>query len=299
MLAGSTGQLAKPTITPPGSATTPQASAPTPTGLAQSARLVRIYDVEPSLLAAGDGRLYGVVVPESGSGAVVVRLDSDGTIERHALADPLAPYYSHFTDQGSWLYLSTSVIKRFASAPDELLRIDPSTLTVRARTTLPGGVDGGLVSDAGSIWAALADRILRLDPTSLAVRASHVIPGLNPVSGGPYSTTSLALGEGGLWATVGGALSTTVYRFDPVTLTVRDQMTVPASGLIVADSESVWFTGLNSVWRIDPAGGLSEPTATPLNPSGSNAAPPGLRRREAPGDASGNQRIRCSAGARR
>lgn len=247
-------------------ATTLPASAPTPTVLAQSVGLVHVYGVQPDLMAAAGGRLYGIVVSGSGSGAVVLRIDPDGTITRRTVSDPLAYYFSRLIGQGSSLYLGTSVIKRFTSAADELLRVDTSTLTVTARTTLPGGVVGGLVSDPQNIWVALADRVLRLDPVSLAVRASYVMPGAVPPPGGSSSIDSLALGPGGLWATFLDAGSTTLYRFDPASLTVLGRTALPDPGQVtgvVADPESVWLTGPDWVRRVDPTGQLSDPTPAP------------------------------------
>lgn len=249
--------------TPPAS---PQPSSPSPSAspsAAQSGGLVHVYDVQPDLMAASGGRLYGVVVSGSGSGAVILRIDPDGTITRHTVSDPLASYFSRLIDQGSSLYLGTSVINRFTSAADELLRVDPSTLTVTARTTLPGGVVGGLVSDAQNIWVALADRVLRLDPVSLAVRASYVIPGVLPPPGGSSSIDSMALGPGGLWATFGDTGSTTLYRFDPASLAVLGRTALPDPGQVagvVADPESVWLTWADWVQRVDPTGQLADPT---------------------------------------
>ncbi len=246
-------------------ATTPPASAPTPTEPAQSVGLVHIFGAQPDLMAAAGGGLYGIVISGSDSGAVVLRIDPDGSITHHPLSDPLAPYYSQLIVQGSSLYVGTSVIKRFTNATDELLRIDASTLTVTARTTLPGGVVG-LVSDPGNVWVALADRLLCLDPVSLAVRASHIIPGTVPPPGGPSSVSSLALGSGGLWATVGDATTMTLYQFDPASLAVLGRTTLPDPGQVsgvVADLESVWLTGVDWVRRVDPSGQLGGLTSTP------------------------------------
>src|SRR5205823_5972352 len=92
--------------------------------------------------------------------------------------DPLAGYLAQGTATTRALFVGTSVIRRLTPASDELLRLDASTLTVTARTSLPGAVVA-LSSDPRDLWVALADRILRLDPASLAVRASHVMTGLS------------------------------------------------------------------------------------------------------------------------
>jgi hypothetical protein len=123
-------------------------------------------------------------------------------------------------------YLGTSVIRRFTDAADELLRIDSSTLTVAARTTLAGNVVG-LVADAQDVWVALPDRVLRLDRVSLAVRASRVIPGAVAPPGDSSSVSSIALGPAELLVTVGGAGATTLYRFDRTTLSLRGKTDLP------------------------------------------------------------------------
>jgi hypothetical protein len=248
------------------SAISPPASAPASTGLAQSVGLVHVYGVEPELMAATGGSLYGIEIAASGSTADVVRIDPDGTITRRTVTDPLAYYFSRLVAQGSSLYLGTSVIKRFTNAADELLRIDTSTLTVTARTSLPGGVVGRLVSDPRNVWVALADRVLRLDPVSLAVRATYVIPGAVPPPRGSSSITALALGPGGLWATFGDSESSTLYRFDPASLTVLGRTALAGTGQVsgvVADPESVWLTGTDWVQRIDPTRQLAARTSAP------------------------------------
>jgi hypothetical protein len=109
-------------------------------------------------------------------------------------------------------------------------------------------------------------RVLRLDPVSLAVRASHVNPGVIPPPGGSSSVSSRALGPGGLWATVGDAGSATLYRFDPASLAVLGRTALPDPGQVigvVADSESVWLTGMDWVRRVDPSGQMADPTPTP------------------------------------
>ena len=173
---------------------------------------------------------------------------------------------SQLVVEGSSLYAGTSVIKRFTSATDEVLRIDASTLVVTARTTLPDGVVGGLVPDPQNIWLVMADRVLRLDPVSLAVKASYVMSRAVPPPGGSSSFTSLALGPGGCGATFGDAGSMTLYRLDSKSLTVLSRTALPDPGqvsAVVADPESVWLTGADWVQRVDPTGQLAARTPTP------------------------------------
>ena len=260
---GPSGPPATSGASPSGSLVAPSPTAPPSGAPAAAARLVRQYDVAPDLMAAGAGRLYGVTVSASTPGsAVLVRIDPEGTIVRQPLDDPLASYYSHLTDQGSWLYLGTSVVERFTSAANELLRIDPTTLTVSARTTLPGPDDGGLVADQANVWVALPDRVLRLDPVSLRVQASYVVPGLVPPPAGSYEITSLALGAGSLWVTVPTSATTTaIDRLDPTSLTLRSRTIADggADGRVAADADAVWFTTPDTVATVDATGQVADP----------------------------------------
>ncbi len=259
---------ATPTVTATSSASSPTpaaSSAPSASpALARSVSLDHTYDVELDLMAAAGGRLFGVGGTESGS-TTIVRIDPDGTITRRPLSDPLASYYAVLDAQGSSLYLGTRVIERFSDAPDELLRIDPATLEVVGRTTIPGNVMS-LVADGTDLWVGLPDRVLRLDPVSLDVRASRRIPDADPPPAGDVALSSLAPGPGGLLATAGGGSSQTLYRFEPVTLAVLGHTDVPnpqAGASVVADGESAWLAGEGWVQPVGPSGQLGARTSMP------------------------------------
>jgi hypothetical protein len=233
--------------------------------MAPSVRPIDTYGIELDLLTALGGRVFGISGPAPGSPALVVRIDADGTITRRTLSDPVAPYYSQLVVAGSSLYVGTSVIRRFTSAADEVLRIDPSTLTVTARSELPENVIG-LVADGHSLWAALPDRVVRLDADSLAVRASHVLVGADVPPAGSTSVGSLSLGPGGLWATSGDAAAATLYRLDPASLAILGRTSLPDPGQVggvIAGPESIWLTGTDWVRRVDPTGQLADPLSTP------------------------------------
>ncbi len=251
----------------PTPAVSPTVISPTPSvggssPLPEAVTLVRTYRLQPSVTAAGGGRFFGVVVAGQ-STATVVRIDQDGGTTSQALTDPLAGYFSQAQAEGGSLYVGTAVISRFTGASDEVLRLDASTLTVSARATVPGNVVG-FASDANDLWVALPDRILRLDPVTLAVRATEVIPGLTPPPAGSSSIGSLALGPGGLWATAGDVRRTTLYRFDPASLTILGQVGVPQheQGIrVVGGPESVWLTGSDFALSVDPSGRLGAASA--------------------------------------
>jgi len=229
---------------------------PAPASLPQAVRLVDQYQLHPEITTAAGGRFFGFVPAGSQSAATVLRIDPDGTVTSRTLTDALDRYFSHMTARGHALFIGTSVIQRFLPTSDELLRLDASTLAVTARTSLHGPIVA-LATDPQDLWVALEDRILRLDPVSLAVRASYVIPGATPPPAGSVTVGSLARGAGGVWATFGDALHTTLYRFDPSSLAVLSRTDVPESGQginVVAGPESVWLTGQDFARRVDPSG---------------------------------------------
>jgi hypothetical protein len=245
-------------VSPPSPRLAVRPPTPARTSLRQSVRLLRVYDLEPDVMIAGSGRLFGIVA-RSGASVTVVRIDPDGTVARRTLTDPLARYLSRGTATSRALFVGTSVIHRFTSASDELLRLDASTLAVTARVPLPGPVVA-MASDAGDVWVALADRILRLDPVSLATIGSRVIPNLTPPPLGSSGIGSLARGPNALWATAGDARHTALYRLDPASLAVLGRTDVPESGQgigVVGGPESVWLTGEDFARRVGTSGHLS------------------------------------------
>jgi hypothetical protein len=219
-------------------------------------------------MTAAAGGVFGVGSTHSNSVVTVFGINHRGAVLRRNLSDPLAYYFSQMVAYGPSVFIATSVVKRFTDAPDELLRVDASTLRVTGRTRLPSGVVA-LASGIGQLWVATEDRILRVNPRSLATEASYRIPGATVPPVGSSTITALALGPGGLWATLNASVRRSfLYRLDPLTLTVRRREALPAldadQGLeVVADPESSWLVLGRYIRRVAPSGQLSRPLLTP------------------------------------
>lgn len=234
----------------------------------RAVRLVRVYRLQTNLVTAASGRVFGVVSTHSNSVVTVFRINQRGAIWRRKLSDPLAYYFSQIATLGPSVFIATNVVKRFTDAADELLRVNSSTLRVTARARLPSGAVA-LASGAGQLWVATANRILRVDPRSLATEAAYRLPGAAPPVGSS-SITSLALGPGGLWGTlVDNVRHRFLYRLDPLTLTVRRRVALPAREAaqlllgVVADRQSTWLELGRYIRRVAPSGQLSQSLLTP------------------------------------
>jgi hypothetical protein len=259
------GSAAAPSSSPSTAPTGQTPSATNEATMPPSVRQNAVYEVEPNLIAATGGRLYGVVTPDSGTNAVILRIDMDGSITRQPLSDPLTPDYSWLAVNGTSIYLGTGAGNPLTGATNELVRIDSSTLKVSARTALAGGVVG-LIADGADLWVALPDRVLRFDPSSLALRGSMVIPGTAQPPAGSASINAIALGPGEILATVGGVGNERLYRLNPADLSIVDQVDLPDPGQVtgvVANGEAAWLTGVDWVQRLDPSGKLGSRTPTP------------------------------------
>lgn len=151
------------------------------------------------------------------------------------------------------LYVGTGVLHRFfPNVPDELLRIDPSTLAIVARAKFTAAVSA--VEQRQRLWAATDDgRVLRLDPRTLAIRASRrVVAEPTPLTAATVSVSTPAVGAGSLWVLAAGERQhLDLVRMDPATLAVRSQTFVSGkSGPIpwqsiqeVAAGSSVYLWG--------------------------------------------------------
>jgi hypothetical protein len=252
------GRSTIPTVTP-SSAGSPQVSpSPSGTALREAARFVRTFPVESSTFTANGGPLFAFAINKARTGLTLYRIGTDGSISSRSIPDSLAPYFFSIAVNERSVYLGTRVIQRERQAKDELIRVDPTTLSVAARTTMPQTIID-LLTDGATLWVQLDTEVLRLDPSSLAVLATYSVPGASPFPVGTSAFSSIALGQSGLFATFGNARRTTLYRFDPQSLAVRSTTLVPTSGQgieVAADSRSAWITGQGFVWKVAPNGRL-------------------------------------------
>src|SRR5919201_1726899 len=113
-----------------GGTTNPRPSRPgeSARGLPQAASIVGTVRMSPqgtALFTARGRSLFVLVVPQSGSQSITVeRVDPTGIASRR-VAFKLPGYLGDVSAGPEGVYAGTSVIKRFTTAPDELVRIDP------------------------------------------------------------------------------------------------------------------------------------------------------------------------------
>ena len=156
------------------------------------------------------------------------------------------------------LYIGTGVLHRFfPTVPDELLRIDPTTLKVVARAKFPAGVTA--VEQGRQLWAAIDDgRVLRLDPRTLKVRASRrVVPKPTPLTAAMVSVWAPAIGAGSLWVLAADEHQRLdLVRMDPTSLAVRSRTFVSGKSspirwqsiqAVAAGSSSIYLWGNETV----------------------------------------------------
>jgi hypothetical protein len=217
---------------------------------------------ETSLFTARGSALFLITFPEQHATSITVeRIDSTGT-RRRRLPFPLAYYLMDLSAGPKGLYAGTAVVKRFTNAPDELLRLDPVTLAVRARASFPGRV--AAIEAGDRMWASIGDgRVVRLDPTTLRVLASRRLLSARSVAFQGLGLSKPAFGLGSLWMIVGGGAHPELVRMNPMTLAVRSRTRLargaPLSE-VIADRTRVYLAQ-RGVASVDTQGRLVHVTA--------------------------------------
>jgi hypothetical protein len=206
--------------------------------------------LQDSVLFTSRGRALFALDVRRGrpSSVTVLRVDPAGTSRRRVAFH--RPWFLNDLSIGpDGIYAGTSVVRRFTQRPDELVRIDPRTLIVRARATFPSSV--ATAASRQGLWATLGDgRVARLDPRTLAVEASMRILPAAQTATGAATVSKPAIGLGSVWALAGNSLHLDLVRLDPVTLVVRSRTRVPTGGRLAqalnhvsADSDHVYLVG--------------------------------------------------------
>jgi hypothetical protein len=161
------------------------------------------------------------------------------------------------------VYAGTAVIRQLAKLSDELIRIDPKTLTVRARATFTGTV---LTVESGRrMWATIGDgRIVRLDPRTLVTKASRRLLPARVAATGGATLSKPAFGLGSVWVLAGNVRKLELVRLNPDTLAVRSRRRVPSGGRLAqalhdisADARHVYLVG-SAIARVDRRGRLGQ-----------------------------------------
>jgi hypothetical protein len=164
------------------------------------------------------------------------------------------------------LYAGTHAVGQIPvqQTPDELLRIDPKSLAIVAKTRfpLPASFVAAVATGQG-LWVTLGDgHVLRLDPRTLAVLASRrLIP--KPKSW--VYVSAPAIGAGSLWVEVDdGHGHFDLVRLDPRSLAVRSRTPLANYENLVSDiatgGDGVYLWGRNDlvggIVRVDAQGAI-------------------------------------------
>ena len=176
------------------------------------------------------GTLFVLVGRQSRAHSIsVVRVGRSGTTARRRVPFDLPGYLSDISAGPDGIYAGTAVVKRFTNARDQLIRIDPRTLTTSARAFFRASV--ATVARGGWVWAALGDgRVMRLDPRTLAIQASRRIVPAAAAANSVALLSKPAVGLGSVWVLAGNARQLELVRMDPATLAVRSRTRVPTGG---------------------------------------------------------------------
>jgi hypothetical protein len=214
------------------------------------------------LFAARAGSLFVLVVPPGRSSSIaVVRVASGGKTTRKRVPFARSAFLMDVSAGPDGVYGGTAVIKRFTTQPDQLVRIDPRTLAIRARASFPASV--AAVEQGQGMWAALGDgRVVRLDPRTLAIEASRRILPAAVTTSGAATLSKPAVGLGSVWVLAGDAADLELVRLDPTRLAIRSRTRVPTGGrlrqalhLVVADASHVYLVG-SAIVAVDRNGEL-------------------------------------------
>jgi hypothetical protein len=222
---------------------------------------------DAELFTARKGTLFGVVMPQDRSDRVTVfRKDTDGRLAERSARFPLEPFLCGVATGPRGVYAGTCVIRRFTGARDQLILLDPRTLTIRARAYFPGMVS--LVVEGSRLWAAIGDgELVRLNPRTLAVEARRQVVRRRPGMGQEALVFSPSIGLGSLWVLTGDKRGLELLRLDPVNLALRSRTRLPR-GLarttegVVADPQHVYLTG-TAIASVDTRGRVGKPFPEP------------------------------------
>jgi hypothetical protein len=202
------------------------------------------------LFAARAGSLFAIVIsPDRAHSIAVERVGPGGVTTKKQLPFDEPAFLMNVSAGPDGVYAGTAVVKRFTNRPDELVRIDARTLTVRARATFPASV--AAVEQDGRMWASIGDgRVARLDPRTLAIEASQRVLPAAATADESATLSKPAFGLGSVWVLAGNALHLELVRMDPTSLTVRSRTRVPTGGElsqalnhVAADSRHVYLVG--------------------------------------------------------
>ena len=255
--------VATPPATPPSATMT--AAATGPTALPAAGQVVRTIPFPPSEteLFAADGSDLDVAIVSGGGQPDSITVErvsgTTGAVSATRVPFPLASYLSNIAVGSDGIYLGTSVVRRFSSAPDVLVRLDPTTRTITAQASFPAQVQA--FAAGTQLWATLGDgTVVRLDPRTLTVERSTRIPARQQTT--TVVTGPPVLGLGNLWVLAGDETDLRLIRMDPNTLAILSTTPVPTGGALyqslnalTANTQHLYLAGRDVV-PVDASGAL-------------------------------------------
>jgi hypothetical protein len=202
------------------------------------------------LFTARSPALYALVVrPGRARSVTFLRIDRAGHVRRARVAFDEPGFLRDLSAGPHGIYAGTAVVRRFTRRPDQLVRLDARTLTVRARARFRASI--ATIASGQWLWGSIGDgRVVRLDPRTLATEVSRRILPANRTATGAATLSKPAVGLGSVWVLAGNALHLELVRLDPTTLAVRSRTRVPTGGRlaqalnhVTADSGHVYVVG--------------------------------------------------------
>jgi hypothetical protein len=241
-------------VTSASASTSPKLPTPEPSGASADANVSTAFD----------GQHFGLVTSTTLPTRVSISATDVAGHTRSAVVrtGDVGYFYAYLAAGPAGLYASTSVIRRFTSIPDEVIRIDRVTLKVVARRTLTAR--GQVVVLDDRVYLLGDSDVQRLDPITLWTVARFVRAHPYDPQVSPGSFWSLTLGAGKLWAAYGDAPHSDVTQLDPRSLTATPGTwpVLPGQGdSLVGTRTGAWLVAQRSVTRLLAGGKLSRPVA--------------------------------------
>jgi dipeptidyl aminopeptidase/acylaminoacyl peptidase len=257
-------QPSEPIPVTPSPTPTPEASSLPPAGQVLGTVVLTSSPDQTVIWTVSDGTVYAAmwVSSEHSSQFTLVQVDPDGSRTTSVAPFDLIDYlFTIAVSPDGYVYVGTSVIKRFTEAKDELIRVDPDSGRVEAKATFDGRV--APLAHGASLWASIGDgRVVRLDRATLGEVASRRLVPLGRAlsNSAVLSRPEYALGR--VWVLVEDGLALDLVSLDPQSLDVLSRTPVPREGdlfqalsQVVGDDSHLYLVG-GAIQPVGPNGGL-------------------------------------------
>ena len=171
----------------------------------------------------------------------------DGTLTRILVPDNevSSPFYPGPQIGGLLAVLATPNDLWVGLADNQILRLDPASLQVKARITVPHRVFA-LAADNSALWSIdfNSDGVTRIDPTTMAITVTTL----------PSRPHAITTGGGGVWVTTAG--DDRLWRIDPANGQVTGSTPLGIDpGALIFGAGAVWVSSTTTgvIDRIDPS----------------------------------------------